>query len=77
MAIELHKEKWSDSIGVVTIGIGEKNASGRQTVQIGCLCARVAAQTPGPIVEVIDSDEEHIRLFTFCCQGQAIFGEQK
>ena len=32
MAIELHKEKWSDSIGVVTIGTGERQVKiGGQT----------------------------------------------
>ena len=43
--------------------VGEEHASGRQTIDVWSFCLRMAAQAAGPVVEIVDGDEEHISLF--------------
>ena len=43
-----------------TVSVGEQDPTGRQAVDIRRHCLRMTSQATDPIVEVIDSDEQHV-----------------
>ena len=43
------------------MGVGERNSTRSQAINVGCFALRMSAQHPDPVVEVVDRDEENVR----------------
>ncbi len=44
------------------MSIGEQGSSFRQSIDVGSLHLRMSIQTSDPVIQIVDGDEEHIRL---------------